>query len=186
MRRSDSGTVAPGRVTAADSQLRGLTARRLRRSASSLRPTPTQTRADFSLVRRRRHDVPQSRDQKDTAPASWVQDSQPRRRDFPIVEGRERVVEATFCGARGHALTATRIRLRNIRATFCPIQRSRDPSGVSRGVSFDYIAIRHVTTHQSAFKDLLRHIATVKRIRIAPAAQLGLLLSRPAKGADAQ
>jgi hypothetical protein len=30
---------------------------------------------------------------------------QPTRRDFPIVEGKERVIEATFLGARGHAFT---------------------------------------------------------------------------------
>ena len=29
----------------------------------------------------------------------------PTRRDFPIVEGKERVIEATFLGAKGHAFT---------------------------------------------------------------------------------
>ncbi len=29
----------------------------------------------------------------------------PTRRDYPIIEGKERMVEAEFCGARGHAFT---------------------------------------------------------------------------------
>ena len=29
----------------------------------------------------------------------------PTRRDYPIIEGKERMIEAEFCGARGHAFT---------------------------------------------------------------------------------